>query len=547
MDERTEIRIDELVFRSLEGLISEQECRELEVMIEAGSLAREYYCSCVDLNLGMLKIKDAAWRPLQMTMVLEEMAEYEKTAPETEIPKEKPLRERELIQKVVYRSRGKRKISKFSIFTLAMSTAAVLSIVAMILFSPIHPVVATLTDSINAEWMDTGDNPVIDDVLRQGELTLVRGLAEITFDNGAIVIVEAPAVFDLESSQSMFLTSGRMSAVVSEYAIGFTVNTFSGSIVDLGTEFGVSVEGDGTCELHMFEGKANLIAGQTGEKRTSQIVSANEARSIDPMIGSIKEVELVNRDFVRQINSEKGFIWRGENFNLADVVGGGDGFGTGVLNVGIDLRTGKQITVDDSCVAEQGDGLYKPAQNPYVDGVFVPDGRGRSVQISSTGLCFAECPETLGCFYGSVFNGGWHIHSPGEPPHLLKLGGRTFEKSGEALYMHSNMGITFDLKAIRQCLPGGRHIQKFAAFAGVSETVLEIWSKSSRVDFRVLVDGRVKVERVNVKPEDGPFDIDVALTGTDRFLTLITTDSDKNTNRDWALFAEPTLVLEQKE
>ena len=71
MDKQKEIRIDELVFKSFEGIISEQECRELETIIESSALAREYYCSSVDLNLGMLKIKDAVHRPLQMTMALE--------------------------------------------------------------------------------------------------------------------------------------------------------------------------------------------------------------------------------------------------------------------------------------------------------------------------------------------------------------------------------------------------------------------------------------------------------------------------------------------
>lgn len=53
----------------------------------------------------------------------EAMANYEKQAPELELPKEKP--QRELIQKVVYPVPEKRKISRFGIVTL-LNAAAVL-------------------------------------------------------------------------------------------------------------------------------------------------------------------------------------------------------------------------------------------------------------------------------------------------------------------------------------------------------------------------------------------------------------------------------------
>ena len=554
LDDKLIKNLSELLTLSLEGDISEQQFEEFQDLTSGNPEAVSF---CVDFTAVWANLRgpssiflkkecgNQALTPETLDDLMKELAEHEGTAPAIEIPKEEPPRE--LIQKVVYPKTPPRQVSKFSVYTLIISAAAMLfAIIYVQIAPPPATTVATITDSIDAQWAKSKHPTDIGSELwnNEGVRWLHKGVVKIEFDYGAEVIVEGPTGFEMMDAEKMILHSGRLYATAPKEATGFTVQTPYSTIIDLGTEFGVEVDVDGTTDLHMIKGKASLIPGASRQKSESRELAAGQASRVDTS-GQVKEISLRDKAFIRGVSSQNNFTWRGEDFNLADVVGGGDGFGTGVLNVGIDLRTGKQITVDGRCVAGQGDGLYKPAQNPYVDGVFVPDGGDHSVQISSTGLCFAECPETLGHFYGNIFNGGWHVHSLGEPPHLLKLGGRTFEKSGKVLYTHSNIGITFDLKAVRQRLPGGLHIKKFTAFAGVSETVLEIWSKSSQVDFRVLVDGQVRVERVGVKPEDGPFDIDVALTDTDRFLTLITTDSDKDTNCDWALFAEPILVLGQ--
>ena len=230
------------------------------------------------------------------------LAENEKMAPGilVEKPIEKSVDPRLGLMKV---EKLERKISRLSVYTLILSAAAMLFLMILVLSSPIRPVVATLTDSINAEWISEDEIPAKWDVLKQGELTLVRGLAEITFDDGAVVVVEAPAMFKLESPKSMFLSSGKISAVVSERATGFEVNTLSARIIDIGTEFGVSVEGDGSCSLHMFKGMASLIAGQKGKVRTSQIVNANEARSVDMMTGVVQNIALDKYNIVRRMPS----------------------------------------------------------------------------------------------------------------------------------------------------------------------------------------------------------------------------------------------------
>ena len=71
---------------------------------------------------------------VKVIQALQELAVHEKAAPHIEIHEEKP--EEELIQKVVYPPQEKLKVSKFQIFTLTTSAAAILFIVLFVTFFP---------------------------------------------------------------------------------------------------------------------------------------------------------------------------------------------------------------------------------------------------------------------------------------------------------------------------------------------------------------------------------------------------------------------------
>lgn len=466
------------------------------------------------------------------------LAEKEKIAPE--VHKEKPT-EKSVEPVLAKTVKPERKISSFSIYTLTLSAAAILLLMLMFLFTPVRPVVGVLTDSINAEWISTEEIPAKGEVLSQGELTLVRGLAEITFDDGAVVIVEAPAVIELESPKSMFVHSGKISAVVSEYATGFTVNTLSASIVDLGTEFGVSVEGDGSCSLHMFKGKASLIAGRKGQRRTSQIINVDEARSVDLITGQVEDIKLGEKSFVRRIDSQKGFIWRGERFNLVDIVGGGNGFGTSRHSHVIDPTTGNVIPFRDRSTDTRFIKLkYNPVQAlDFVDGVFIPDGGDESVIISSEGHLFENCPDTEGATRKDIATLDSVYQTEDAVLQMDQIYYGTIEHP--AISMHANKGITFDLKAIRDSMPKIQ-ITRFKALCGIVDA-----NNPEQVEYKagfwILVDGKL----MDSFP-DARFgivhSIDIPITQDSRYLTLITTDGGDNIHNDRCIFAEPVLVLE---
>lgn len=115
--------------------------------------------------------------------------------------------------------------------------------------------VAVLTRGVNLEWESTPIAPGTP--LSPGWLRLKSGVAQIEFYQGARVLIEGPAALELVSSGEANCTSGKLSAHVPPQAKGFRINTPKGTIVDLGTEFGLDVR-DANAEVHVFKGEVEL-------------------------------------------------------------------------------------------------------------------------------------------------------------------------------------------------------------------------------------------------------------------------------------------------
>ena len=94
-------------------------------------------------------------------------------------------------------------------------------------------VLARITQERNAVWGRTSTVKRDGDWLSSGLLHLQKGLAEVTFDNGARVILEGPCFLDIQTPQRAFLRRGRMTVEVPPPAVGFVVNTPSMNVVDL--------------------------------------------------------------------------------------------------------------------------------------------------------------------------------------------------------------------------------------------------------------------------------------------------------------------------
>jgi len=172
-------------------------------------------------------------------------------------------------------------------FTLTVLVVALLPLLGLLIVRSIPenvpaPVaeIAQLHDTVWAGQI--GELPV-GTKLRPGQrLELGKGLAKIVFSDGATVLLDGPATFDATSAAEGYLRKGRLVAKVPKGSEGFTVETPSATVVDLGTEFGVSVEPEkGTSEVEVFQGRVEL---QTGNQRAPDCrrVEAGEAFRVSP-------------------------------------------------------------------------------------------------------------------------------------------------------------------------------------------------------------------------------------------------------------------------
>jgi hypothetical protein len=211
--------------------------------------------------------------------------------------------------------------------------------------------------------------------------------------------------------------------------------------------------------------------------------------------------------------------------DLADIVGGGDGTGTGG-DAGVDVTDGSTTTTHAGPI-DAPTNTFVPAANPLIDGVVIPDGGpggSAAVPISSTGLTatgISDSTELVSHTWDHVWNG-------------TNLG-TTTNWVGAVLGMYANKGVTFDLAAITAA-HGGLVPDSFDA------TPITGTSAAAQVDFYAFADG-VLIASASLAGEDQfapgfespiPFDA--------RFLTLVTSSDGLNSG-DWSAFLNPTLKL----
>ncbi|MBN2183484.1 MAG: NPCBM/NEW2 domain-containing protein [Sedimentisphaerales bacterium] len=406
--------------------------------------------------------------------------------------------------------------------------------------------IATLNTSLQAKF--AGDKSFVPGTRlasRQDPLYLQTGLIEIVFDDGAKVLLEAPAAFYLKSGDSMILHSGQLFATVPGFAKGFTVATPNSRIIDMGTEFGIRVEQDGTSNLHMFKGHAAL-SSDSGDESERMMLTAGQARHID-ISGQISDIPIKEEGFVRHFYSETGFVWRGQKLCLVDIAGMGNGLGTGRENVYLDPVEGYR----ESYYCNKGGNEYhRLVSNLFIDGLFIPDGNRRQV-ISSQGHEFADCPQTNGeCYTNLGVNPKQRVWATDMRTGIVKFNGQDYGvQSHPCIVMHANLGITFDLYAIRSMCPDIKMI-RFVSKIGIADFEE---NAGCNADFWVLVDGDVRFSRRNITQKNILSDVSVELGSSDRFLTLVTTDGgdvdrmgayQRSYTCDWCVFVEPALVLE---
>jgi hypothetical protein len=507
--------MDELVQRLLDDQIEPDEMRRLGKAIREDPRVRDYY-------LDSLLVSAVIRRSSQVT------GELSKS---------------DLIQAL---SSGEGRLGFKRVVRHLYWIAAILTLGALIVASislfrhkAQGPTIGMLAGEYEAQWR--GSHPRPGEPLYIGPYDLREGVAKMDLDQGTDLLLEAPCLMELTSVGEVTLRNGRLAAEVPAQAKGFRVRTRTALITDLGTEFGVIAHSDGSTEAHVLKGHISVALDPNRSGQTmSRIVDERLAVAVDATGRTIRGGLAARADsFLFQLPLSNQSSGPAGRLNLADIVGGGNGRGTGTLDRGIDVGTGQAFKGPATTIRQTRRNEFRPSPQLHgIDGVFVPNGALGPVVISSTGLTFSECPRTLGSYYGGPANSGKFFDIPSQRTHTARLNGISFGASAHpALNFHPNAGITFDLDQIRQDNPD-LQIDRFTAVCGVPKDLPQ--AQFSPADVWVLLDGVVRLHLHYPVEQSAVEKLDVPMPAQTRFLTLVATCSGR-ADYSWVFFGDPFL------
>lgn len=564
-------RLYGLLLHAIEGDLSDKQIQELNDLIVSDPDTAKHYLEFMNLyselspygDIGYINLSTCGSEAQKYDLFLQSLANQEQISPRIETKKTSTESEIELVQKVTYGDTKFFTLKKTSVVSLILSAAALILLVLFARFAPQkHGIpVATLIDSLDAKWSGKDDQLQNgDQIVTSTEAYILQaGYAQLRFTNDTLVAFEGPAEFQILTDDQIKLNYGKLYSIVPKQAFGFMVSTPRAKIVDLGTEFGVYQGRSGDTELHVIKGCANLISGGQVDN-VNMPVTQGDAKRITALTGNVENIACDTTLFVRKIYSQQKCVWRGQTaINLADIIGGGNGFGTGKINKGIEVATGKMIPDLLSDQIKVGPAGYREVkENRFIDGVFVPGREEGTTAIASDNSISVKFPKTSGNYWGGIFNGAFH-QGDKVSRHTLKLNSTVFgDLTNPAISIHSNQGITLDLFEIRKNIPEAG-ITQFRSLVGISETVKDYVDEAMTLDaqtlsqrtfstavFWVFLDGK-KVYESEMSNTDKPVQLEIPIHTNDRFLTLAVTEGGDAWGYDWALLGRPELVLEFSE
>jgi hypothetical protein len=416
--------------------------------------------------------------------------------------------------------------------------------------------VARLRGTVGARWAGTRlELPEGEGFLAGERIELVEGLAEVCFAGGARVVLQGPAIVEIQNETSIGISVGRIAAVVPHEAGQFGVHSAAADLTGSGNEYGAEVDVDGSLVTQVYLGEVNLEFPRDRAESSALQLTRGQGAQVDAASGRTTLLPQPNElHFVRYLPHRETRV------NLAEVVAGGDSIAK-AYHRGVSLANGE--AVDDYGAPIEGDGKFQRAYGvEFVDGVFIPNGKSGTTQVDSIGRTFAGFPATSGdCWGGAIMARRPRFESSLQQIRLeffgnvygyvnwLHIASKSEELSPQGLGvigMHSNSGITFDLHAMRARHPD-KQIVRFRALVGNLESRLEAGDASHTADAWVLVDGKLRHHRKSFNRESGLEEIDIPLADRDRFLVLAVTDDGGDTAYDWVAFGDVVIEMSTRE
>lgn len=116
-------------------------------------------------------------------------------------------------------------------------------------------------------------------VLYPGAVEVADGLVQLDLYNGVSLVLEGPAGIDIVSPDLVILNAGKVRANVPPPARGFRLIAGEHELIDLGTEFGVSLGADGEGELHVIDGEVEVHSKKDPD-REAKLMRTGTAMSL---------------------------------------------------------------------------------------------------------------------------------------------------------------------------------------------------------------------------------------------------------------------------
>jgi hypothetical protein len=219
----------------------------------------------------------------------------------------------------------------------------------------------------------------------------------------------------------------------------------------------------------------------------------------------------------------------GGAINLADIVGGGKGFGRGTRGHGINPATGKPTTGETGFIKiERPDELIPVVETRFIDGVFTP--KSDTATVTSTGIKATGITPTTGTTW-DYFKFG-----PSSGFTTNSIDGTDFSVTPNwMLSMHANKGITFDVQAMRSAFEfRSSRFKTLFGHGGAKE--------QSQLDFEVFLDGKSVLAARGFQAQQKGLAVDIQIPEGIRFLTLMVTEGGQGISHDQAILGNPRIV-----
>ncbi len=241
-----------------------------------------------------------------------------------------------------YLARQNRRIAKFS----GIAAAAILMISGLFLWSRLAKTpdtIASFQSSPDSEFIishSKKSNSTTDQSIRPGSrLKISSGTIEATLSSGVRCLLEAPCEVVFHDEKHISVAIGVGMFEVPKVVSGFSVDTRSLKVVDLGTAFGIIAKSNGLDEVHVTQGSVEVAPIKSNNNERREILKAGSAMRFDES-GKITTTafnasrfpkQLIKPLKIRNAGFEESSLLEGE----MDEVGYGPVYGWAAIGAGV--------------------------------------------------------------------------------------------------------------------------------------------------------------------------------------------------------------------